>query len=100
MTVKSKFKAGDIIYYKYPSRYSRTRDTNTVEVILQIKQIEPNAYGPATSLYDTIILKTIRGDFMKTGTVVLAGSGRFLLDILSTDTYSRHLTPAEKVLYG
>lgn len=100
MTPKSKFKAGDIVYYKYPSRYSRSRDINTVEAIIEIKNIEPHAYGAATSLYDAIILKAIRGDLISTGAVVLAGSGKFLLDILTTDTYSRHLTPAEKVLYG
>lgn len=100
MTPKSKFKAGDIIYYKYPSRYSRTRDPATVEAIIQIKQIEVNAYGPATSLYTTVILKAIRGDLTLTGAVVMASAGEFLLDILTIDTYSRHLTPAEKVLYG
>ncbi len=92
MSPKSKFKAGDIIYYKYPSRYARTRDPKTIEAIIKI-------HGVLSPLYNIEVLKQIRGTIV--GSIALRGSdGMFQLDTIEIDTYSRHLTSAEKVLYG
>lgn len=92
MTVKSKFKPGDIVYYKYPSRYSRARDPKTIEAIIKI-------HGVLSPLYNVEVLKTIRGNIV--GSIALKSDhGLFQLDTIEIDTYSRRLTPAESVLYG
>lgn len=80
MTPKSKFQDGDIIYYKYPSRYSRSRDKGTVECIIKIHKVtmSGNTYH-ATSIYLAEILKPIRGDLLRTLAFRQGGSGRFEL---------------------
>lgn len=93
MTVKSKFKAGDIIYYKYPSRYTRSSEDKTIEAIIKI-------HGVLVPTYNAEVIKRIRGDIVGSIAFRQGGSGIFQLDTLELDTYSRHLTPAEKVLYG
>lgn len=99
MTVKSKFKPGEIVYYKYPSRYSRSRDKNTVEAILQIKaNPEGGAGGP--DHYIIAILKSVRGDMMSQIAFLHRNSKECMCDSVTIETYCRRLTPAETVLYG
>lgn len=92
MIVKSKFKSGDIVYYKYPSRYTRSRDKSTIEAIIKI-------HGVLSPWYNAEILKSIRGT-IPASINYRGDDGMFQIDTIELDVYCRHLTPAEKVLYG
>lgn len=91
MTVKSKFKPGDIVYYKYPSRYTRSRADGTIEAIIKI-------HGVLSPWYNAEIIKSIRGQIP--ASITTRDDGMFQVDTIEIDTYSRRLTPAESVLYG
>lgn len=102
MIPKSKFKVDEIVYFKYPSRYAPTSSAHTVEAILQIIHVsqKPDAAPYLARGYIVRILKSIRGDFMKTSVWVSGGSGEWSCEGGKIDTYCRPLTPTEKVLYG
>ena len=102
MTPKSKYKLNDIIYFKYPSRYTLINDPTVVEVILKITHVtqKPEQAMYLNRGYVVSIVKSIRGDFLSTNVWVSGGAGEFSCEGTALETYSRLLTPTEKVLYG
>lgn len=101
MTVKSKFKPGDVVYYKSPSRYSRSKTGDTIEVILKIIDIESDDYrhNRTDYFYMISIIKVVsgkRGHWSGHPHPALS----FGVESLEIELHSRVLTSAEKVLYG
>lgn len=106
MTVKSKFKPGEIVYYKYPSRYTRSKDEKTIEVIVKIHNVfkDPHGHNSTNYFYKVNILKVIRSMSGHWSSVDFDSYEKFGQELginsLDLETYSRRLTPAESVLYG
>lgn len=114
MTVKSKFKPGEVVYFKYPSRYTRSKDPNRIEVILKIVSIaETETWNKQNINYHYVIkiIKTISGKRGHWSSGEGSGMGwnivgqpiyheEFGVDSIEIETFSRRLTPAESVLYG
>jgi len=98
MTRKSKFKAGDVVYYKYPSRYSSSKDKKTNEAIIYIAA-SPDGGSVGHDMYLIKILKSIRGNSLNIARVQI-DENEYLCDQITIETYSRKLTPTEQVLYG
>ena len=100
--IKPKFKPNDIIYFKSPSRYSRSRSPGTVEVILKILSVEGKDSFRTDFItdyyYQVIIIKTISSKPVHWSTYDKPVS--FGVESLEIETHSRRLTPAETVLYG
>lgn len=88
--MKAKFKAGDFIYFKYPSRYSRRNHPGTYEAILKIKSVYPSPEGGYD--YDIELIKCMSGDETFPSEIIIS-------EAIYIDTYSRKLTPTERVLY-
>lgn len=100
--IKPKFKPNDIIYFKSPSRYSRSREPGTVEVILKILSIMGKDNFKTDFItdyyYEVAIIKTISSKPIHWSEYTKPAS--FGVDSLEIETHSRKLTPAETVLYG
>ena len=88
--MKAKFKAGQLIYYKYPSRYARRTHPGTYEAILKVISVYPSPDGGYD--YDIKLIKVISGDENFPTEILISES-------IHIDTYSRKLSPTEKVLY-
>lgn len=98
----AKYKKGDVIYFKSPSRYSRRKDTNTVEAIIRIKKLVHDNYRNSANYHYSIeILKIIKGKRNHwSNPEAFNILPECVVDSLEIETYSRKLTPAEKVLYA
>lgn len=88
--MKAKFRAGDFLYYKYPSRYARRNHPGTYEAILKVLSVYPVSEGGYD--YDLKLVKIISGDENFCTELLIA-------EAIHIDTYSRKLTPTERVLY-
>ena len=106
---RPKFNAGDVVYYKYPSRYSRSRDDETIEAIIQIVKVYyhtkyPIDQGEPYTEYEYIIqvIKVVRSHIPHFTNAPLFQSQQLplMVEPLEIETYCRHLTPAERVLYS
>lgn len=112
MKVRSKFKPGDVIYFKYPSRYTRSSDKDRIECIIKIVSIAAtdqkyhyNSYHYIIKILKTVAWKPGHWSDGEAGMGWTAGgkpvyNEEFGVDSIEIETYSRQLTPAEKVLYG
>jgi hypothetical protein len=102
MTPKSKFKAGDVIYFKSPSRYSRSRAPGTIEIILKIIEVaglDRFCTDDITEYYYIVsIVKTISSKPVHWSTYT--NPEPFGIGSLEIETHARRLTAAETVLYG
>lgn len=100
--IKPKFVPGDIVYFKSPSRYSRSRSPGTVEIILKIISIEGKDTFRSDFItdyyYQVSIVKTISSIPVHWSTY--DNPEPFGVESLELETHSRKLTPAETVLYG
>lgn len=103
MTPKSKFKPGEIVYYKYPSRYSRTKDPKTIEVIVRIEQIvSDHGYSNIDYFYQIHLIKVVKAQKNHWSSYNPSQHIGYVFGVDSVDleTYSRRLTPTEMILYG
>lgn len=105
MTVKSKFKVGDTVYFKYPSRYSRRKDHDTIEALVYIEAVTPmdTRHNLSTDyMYTISLVKVIKAKPNHWSSIIASDyiGHAFGIDTLELETYSRRLTPAERVLYG
>lgn len=100
--IKTKFKPGDTVYFKSPSRYARSRAPGTVEILLKIISIEGKDTFRGDKIIDyyymVSIVKTISSIPVHWSTY--DNPEPFGVESLELETHSRHLTPAERVLYG
>lgn len=96
--LKTKFKKGEVLYFKYPSRYSRSKVPGTIEAIIKIKDIDSDGFRRNSDYFYVIsIIKVITS---KRDHWSSYNEGSFGVQSLEIDTYCRRLTPAESVLYG
>lgn len=103
MKIKTKFNKGDVLYFKYPSKYASIKDYSTVvEAIIKVIHVtqKPERAIYLNRGYVVCIVKAIRGDFLSTNIWVSGSAGEFSCESTSLETYTRLLTPTEKVLYG